>query len=42
MGGFNVTTGSKCMIDFCELNDLSRLTDKLTFYENLFDKPTFI
>ena len=25
MGGFNVTTGNKYMIDFCELNDLSRL-----------------
>ena len=30
MGDFNVTMDHKLMIDFCELNDLTSLIDKLT------------
>ena len=41
MGDLNVIMDDEFMIDFCELNDLSRLIDKPTCYKN-FDKPTCI
>ena len=37
MGHFNVTMDNEFMIDFCELNDLSSLINKPTWYKN-FDK----
>ena len=41
MGDFNGTMDDKFMIDFCELNDLSSLTDKPASCKN-FDKPRCI
>ena len=41
MGHFNVTMDNEFMIDFCELNALSSLINKPTWYKN-FDKSTYI